>query len=150
MKTFAAIIIALFTAVACDSLGLNEVTVYPVNCETKRPLNRITYKTSFEHQLVVETPEGGTPHQLTNCTVKDGRNWWCEDGKVKMTDGEFIGQGDIIRRLVTKHSGKQAKGDKYCYVSWWKWSWRQWREKLPIVIHLLDGLKDAFPCKKQQ
>ena len=87
--------------------------MYPIDCKSNTIKKVITYKISFDTQLVVRTIKGGLPRKLDNCSVKDTRNWICDMGllnSVSMKNGEFLASGI--------YSSKNT-----CYVSRWKYLW---------------------------
>ena len=119
----------LLVALALWLLDLNpfssEITVYSVYCGKDTGdhgrcinLSPITYEVFPDRQEVAYWTETGTPATLTDCTVRDRKNWecWYKDGvgRLSMTDGEFR---DEIRNAALN----QDVFDSVRYVPKWKW-----------------------------
>jgi hypothetical protein len=86
--------------------SFSEVTTYPALCSEELkggkcqgsliPLNRSIYKISVERQDVIYWTVGLKlpPSRLTDCVVRDRRNWSCKkysdgSGELLMIDGKF-------------------------------------------------------------
>ena len=109
-----------------------EITVYSVYCgkdtgEEGKCINLspITYEASPDRQEVAYWTETGTPATLTDCMVRDRKNWecWYKDGagRLSMTDSEFR---DEIRNAALN----QDVFDSVRYMPKWKW----WAVKIGI------------------
>jgi hypothetical protein len=121
----------------CDLLWNGDITKYPVSCTetiennlctgTWYTLNPTTYRVFADQQLVVYWTPGirDTPEKLSNCVVRDIRNWVCKynDGsaELQMNDGVF--SESTNRNMYTKegfdfHVEFEARTR---YVSMWRW-----------------------------
>lgn len=81
----------------------SEITAYPVQCKHTVELNqceqpeytlrKTTYKVSSDRQEVLYWTEDFDTQKLTNCAVRDKKNWSCEyndkSSKFGFTDGNF-------------------------------------------------------------
>ena len=109
------------------------ITVYPVYCGedlgSHGPcvgLPAITYQASpYRHEVSYWT-DTGIPTALTDCAVRDSRNWecWYKDraGRLSMADGEFH---EEIREPVLNRD----VFDSVRYVPKWKW----WAVRIGVV-----------------
>lgn len=123
---------AVFAVLAAFALWLFDLnpfstatTVYSVYCGKDTgeegkciELAPITYHASLDRQEVAYWTETGIPTTLTDCTVRDRRNWecWYKDraGRLSMADGTF-------REAVLKNIPGKDTFDSVRYVPKWKW-----------------------------
>jgi hypothetical protein len=99
-------LVLVFTLFAgCDS-GKDEVTVYPLWCDngmlnghckdgkiTMMP--RRVYRAFPERQVVVKQflyEKEPVIWDMTGCTVRDGRNWHCDQGGTSLAEGMVDGK----------------------------------------------------------
>jgi hypothetical protein len=98
-KRISVFLMIFWVLTSCGSSFDGSVTVYPTrktDTGKRFPLNRTTYKASFETQTVVYWMPGlyEVPQRLVNCIVRDKYNWVGEyidhSGKVQMVDGKIV------------------------------------------------------------
>lgn len=110
------------------------ITVYSVYCGKDTgeegkciDLPPATYRASPDRQEVAYWTDTGTPATLTDCTVRDRRNWecWYKDraGRLSMVDGVF-------REEVLKDIPGKDTFDSVRYVPKWKW----WAVRLEVHV----------------
>ena len=127
----------LLVALALWLFDLNpfssEITVYSVYCGKDTgdqsaciELLPITYEASSDRQEVTYWADTGTPATLTDCAVRDRRNWkcWYKDrvGQLSMADSEF--REEVLKAIPGKDTFDSVR-----YVPKWKW----WAVKAGIV-----------------
>lgn len=111
-----------------------KTTVYSVYCGKDVgdhgpcvDLPLITYQASPDRQEVAYWTDTGSPTTLTDCVVRDHRNWECwyknRVGRLSMVDGKFR---DEIRDTVLDRDVFESVR----YVSKWKW----WAVKIGVRI----------------
>lgn len=103
----------------------SDITVYSLYCgkdtgEEGRCINLplITYRVSTDRQEVTYWTDTGAPATLTDCRVRNRRNWECwykdKGGRLSMADGVF-------REEVLKDIPGKDTFDSVRYVSKWDW-----------------------------
>lgn len=103
----------------------SEITVHSVYCGKDTGdqgvcinLLPITYEASPDRQEVTYWTETGTPTTLTDCAMRDRKNWECwykgRVGRLSMADGVF-------REEVLKDIPGKDTFDSVRYVPRWKW-----------------------------
>lgn len=103
----------------------SEITVYSIYCGKDTGdqgacinLPPITYQVSPDRQEVAYWADTGTPAMLTDCTVRDRKNWECRykdgAGRLSMTDSAF-------RDEIRNGALNQDVFDSVRYVPKWKW-----------------------------
>jgi len=105
-----------------------EITAYPIHCEELTgtggckkvgfTLRTTTYKPYAESQEVVYWVEGFPPEKLTQCAIRDTRNWSC-----KYNDGsaQFGFTGGRYWEITLIPGVTDDFGKKTIYVSRWHW-----------------------------
>ena len=107
--------------------------MYSIHCEkgenNKNPcinLPSITYKASSDRQEVIYWADSGSPATLTDCAVRDRKNWecWYKDrtGRLSIADGEF--QEEIREPVLNRDVFDSVR-----YVPKWKW----WAVRIGVV-----------------
>ena len=129
-------VIIVLTAFALWLMDVNpfssETTVYSIYCGKDTgeegkciDLASITYEVFPDRQEVAYWTDTGTPATLTDCTVRDRRNWecWYKDraGRLSMAKGAF--HEEVLKAIP----GRDAF-DSVRYVPKWKW----WAIKIGI------------------
>ena len=110
----------------------SEITVYSVYCGKDTGdqgacinLSPITYEVFPDRQEVAYWADTGVPATLTDCAVRDPKNWECwykgKVGRLSMVDGAF-------REEVLKPIPGRDIFDSVRYVPKWKW----WAVKIGI------------------
>ena len=111
-----------------------EITVYSVYCGKDTGdhgscinLSPITYEVFPDRQEVAYWTETGTPATLTDCTVRDRKNWECwykgRAGRLSMADDTF--QEEVLKNIPGKDTFDSVR-----YVPKWKW----WATRLGVRI----------------
>jgi hypothetical protein len=108
-----ALLVILTLLPSCGSYFDGTVTVYPVGkfskSDTKtHPLNRTSYKASFETQTVVYWMPGlmEALQRLVNCAVRDKYNWRCArpenlSWEIRMVDGEIADHDPDVKYVYS-------------------------------------------------
>lgn len=118
---------ALVVMAACSIEG-DEITAYPLFCDTALvnnrcnskaiPLNRTVYRVFPASQKVVEWTPGvsNRPVSLERCVIRDAENWRCslpnDQGTVGFAGGEF-------KELLTPPGANQGSIFYVGAIRWW-------------------------------
>jgi hypothetical protein len=89
-----------------------------------------TYRASATQQVVLHWRAGIPPERMTDCTVRDARNWSCffayyegrPSVRLDMVDGTFVERPKPLDPRVELLAGYQ--------VPKWRWWWLRLRESL--------------------
>ena len=101
----------------------SEYTAYPISCEEQQKktvcknLDKLNYKVFEDTQKVVMWLDRGFPLPLTDCVVRDKKNWACFRSSTQGTV--------VIDATLQTH----PKEEGVFYIAKWRW----WGIKLGII-----------------